>query len=201
MRAAGSAGRTPGTSGAAAGGALAPAGRAPAPPDVPKGCFQVSPPRPQGSVGAGRMLLPCQEWVACSAPLPARAGGPPMYLLLPSRTPSPWLSPNQGSGALPGPSPSLLEGAPRCVCPAGSRSPCPHPPRAGAQRLPGAATAPAWPRVIDQAAPASVRLLTPLLVCCCTFQDISILTVSKCLSIVVSGLFLFSSCWAPSLLA
>lgn len=112
----------------------------------------------------------------------------------------------------PGVSPTLtqLQGAPRgaqargeerspAARPAGSRSPRAHRPRAGARRPPGTATA--WHSAIDQASPAGVRFLARLLVCCCTFQDISILTVSKCLSIVVSGLFLFSSCWAPSLLA
>lgn len=77
------------------------------------------------------------------------------------------------------------------------REPVSLPSPAAARRCPS----PAWLRALDQAALAGETSPRSSSVCCCTFQDISILTVSKCLSIVVSGLFLFSSCWAPSLLA
>lgn len=109
------------------------------------GCSQMSPPRPWGSARVGRMLPQGQEWAACVASVQAELGATPGTCRGGPCTSccraGPCLRPplNQGRG-LPHPAPSMLEGALSHVCPAGSRSPCPHPPWAGRCHSPSMAT-------------------------------------------------------------
>lgn len=172
MQAAGSAGRTPGAGRAAAGSTLAPAGGAPAPRDV-----LAAPPSAARIPDEPRHR---QHWGEQDAATVPGAGSVPGLLAAELRAspgtcrgvprtsrcragplPTAFSELGWGSGGVPNPAPSPLKGAPGRTRPAGSRSPCPHPPWAGARWPSGAAAAPAWPRAIDQAAPAGVRCTSP----------------------------------------